>query len=145
MGSPALQALCWHCGGVEGNHNTVLWQGKKGMGPQMMFYLTTEDCHKAIFKDKAHWTTTWVGCKELRGVKGKCVDVWICFVFGVRAPLRDSLVAQSVKNLPAMQETRVWFLDVKDPLEKEMATHPSILAWRILWTEEPVRLQSMGS
>ena len=55
-----------------------------------------------------------------------------------------SLVAQSVKNLLAMQETRVQFLGQKDPLEKEMATHPSILVWRIRWTEEPGRLQSMG-
>ena len=49
-----------------------------------------------------------------------------------------------VKNLPAMQETRVRSLGWKDPLEKEMATHSSILAWRIPWTEEPDRLQSMG-
>ena len=58
---------------------------------------------------------------------------------------RASLIAQSVKNLPAMQETRVRFLGREDPLEKEMATHSSILAWRIPWTEEPGRLQSMGS
>ena len=57
---------------------------------------------------------------------------------------RASLVAQLVKNLPEMQETQVWFLDWEDPLEKEMATHSSILAWRIPWTEEPVRLLSMG-
>ena len=50
-----------------------------------------------------------------------------------------------VKNLPAVQETRLRFLDGEDPLEKEMATHFSILAWRIAWTEEPGRLQSMGS
>ena len=56
-----------------------------------------------------------------------------------------SLVAQLVKNLPAMQEIRVRFLGQEDPLEKEMATHSSILAWRIPWTEEPGRLQSMGS
>ena len=56
-----------------------------------------------------------------------------------------SLVAQSVKNLPAMQETQVQSLGWKDPLEKEMATHSSILFWRIPWTEEPYGLQSMGS
>ena len=50
-----------------------------------------------------------------------------------------------IKNLPAMQETRVGSLGWEDPLEKEMATHSSILAWRIPWTEEPGRLQSMGS
>ena len=56
-----------------------------------------------------------------------------------------SRVAQSVKNLPAMQETQVRFLGQEDPLEKEMTTHSSILAWRIPWTEEPAGLQSMGS
>ena len=52
---------------------------------------------------------------------------------------------QTVKNLPAMQKTRVQSLGRKDPLEKEMATHSSILAWKIQWTEEPGGLQSMGS
>ena len=56
-----------------------------------------------------------------------------------------SVIAQSVKNLPAMQETRVLFLGWEDPLEKETITHSSILAWRIPWTEEPCGLQSMGS
>ena len=54
-------------------------------------------------------------------------------------------MAQMVKNLPAMQETWVQSLGQEDPLEKGMATHSSILAWRISWTEEPGRLQSMGS
>ena len=56
-----------------------------------------------------------------------------------------SLVAQSVKNLPAVQETQVRSLCWEDPLEKEMATHSSILAWKISWTEEPGGLQSIGS
>ena len=50
----------------------------------------------------------------------------------------------SVKNLPAMQETQLRSLDWEDPPEKEMATHSSVLAWRILWTEESGGLQSMG-
>ena len=50
-----------------------------------------------------------------------------------------SLIAQSVKNLPAMQETRVQFLSQEDPLEKEMATHSSVLAWETPRTEEPGR------
>ena len=54
-------------------------------------------------------------------------------------------VAQMVKNLPTMQDTRVWSLGQEDPLEKGMATHSSILAWRIPWTEEPSGLQSMES
>ena len=52
----------------------------------------------------------------------------------------NTVIAQSVKNLPAMQETRGQFLGREDPLEEEMATHSSILAWRIPWTEEPARL-----
>ena len=56
-----------------------------------------------------------------------------------------SLVAQMVKNLPAMQETQVKSLGQKDPLEKGVATHSSIVAWRIPWTEEPGGLRSMGS
>ena len=55
------------------------------------------------------------------------------------------MVVQMVKNLPPMLETWVQSLDLEDFQEKGMATHSSILAWRILWTEEPGRLQSMGS
>ena len=54
-------------------------------------------------------------------------------------------MAQIVKNLPAMQKTRVQSLDGEDPLEKRIATHSSILAWRISWAEEPGGLQSMVS
>ena len=54
------------------------------------------------------------------------------------------LVAQTVKHLPATWETRVQSLGREDPLEKEMANHSSTLAWKIPWTEEPDRLQSMG-
>ena len=56
-----------------------------------------------------------------------------------------SLGAQSVKNLPAVQETGVHSLGQEDALEKEMATHSRILAWKISWTQEPGGLQSMGS
>ena len=56
-----------------------------------------------------------------------------------------SLVIHLVKNLPAMQETQVQPLSGEDPLEKEMATHSSILAWKVPWTEEPGKLPSMGS
>ena len=60
-------------------------------------------------------------------------------------PYTNILVAQMVKNLLAMQDTQVQSLDWGDPLEKGMATHSSILAWRIPWTEEPGGLQSMES
>ena len=58
---------------------------------------------------------------------------------------RASLIAQLIKNPPAMQETPVQSLGQEDPLEKEMATHSSTLAWKIPWREKPGRLQSMGS
>ena len=63
--------------------------------------------------------------------------------FGKTSP-RTSLVALMVKNLPAMQQTQVQSLGQEDPLEKGMATHSCILAWRIPLTEEPAGLQSMG-
>ena len=64
------------------------------------------------------------------------ITIWLC---------RSSLVAQTVKCLLIMQETRVWYLGREVPLAKEMATYSSILAWKIPWTEEHGRLQSMGS
>ena len=71
-------------------------------------------------------------------MKVKC-DIWE----DIQA-IRASLVAQTVTNLPAMQSTWVRSLGKEDPLEKEMATYSSILAWRIPWTEELGGLQSMG-
>ena len=60
-------------------------------------------------------------------------------------PPEASLVVQLVKTLPVVQEIRVWYLDWEDPPVEEMTTHSSILAWEIPWTEEPGRLQSIGS
>ena len=57
----------------------------------------------------------------------------------------SSLIAQLVKNLPAMQETPIWFLSQEDSLEESMATHSSTFVWRIPWTEEPGGLHSIGS
>ena len=67
------------------------------------------------------------------------------FLYVPHLLLGASLVAQTVKHLPAMQETQVQSLGREDPLEKEMATHSSTLAWKIPWIEKPCRLQSMGS
>ena len=67
------------------------------------------------------------------------LSMWLYLYFPI------SLVTQKVKRLSAMWETRVQSLGRKDPLEKEMATHSSIFAWKIPWMEEPGRLQSMGS
>ena len=70
--------------------------------------------------------------------------LWTYLVYHFCSYVRTSLVAQTVKNLPEMQDTWVRSLGWEDPLEKEMATHSSILAWWIPWTEEPKELQSMG-
>ena len=66
-------------------------------------------------------------------------------IVAIYTQLRASLVAQTVKNPPATQESPVQSQGQEDPLENKMATHSSILAWRIPQTEEPDRLQSMGS
>ena len=65
--------------------------------------------------------------------------------FSFHPTTQVTFIAQMVKNLPVMQETQVRSLGQEDPLEKEMATHSRILSWRIPWTEEPDRLQSMVS
>ena len=73
----------------------------------------------------------------------KCrLDPW---VWAALCVMLASLVAQMVKNMPAVQEIRVQSLGQEDPLEMEMATHSSILAWKAPWTEEPGGLQSVGS
>ena len=71
--------------------------------------------------------------------------MFLIYEYEIVHDLRASLMAQMLKNLPAMQETQVWSLGQKDPLQKGMATHSGILAWRIPWTEEPRGLQSTGS
>ena len=91
------------------------------------------------------WMGGWIYGQMDRWISG-WMDAWMNDgnLAGWRVR-RASLVAQSVKTLPAMQETWVQSLGWEDPLEKEMATHSSILAWKISWTKEPGGLQSMGS
>ena len=74
------------------------------------------------------------------------ISIYLLLYIGKRKILRqrEALVAQMIKNLPAMQEMRVQSLGREDPLEKEMATHSSILAWEIPWRMEPCGLQSLG-
>ena len=72
-------------------------------------------------------------------------EAWVHFLANAaNSSSWASLVAQMVKNLPAMQETEVQSPSQKDPLDKGIATHSGILAWRIPWIEEPGRLQSTG-
>ena len=79
----------------------------------------------------------WLSTLAFKWIKINQLFIW--------HPLCSFLVAQTVKNLPAMQETWIWSLGWENPLKKGVVTHSSILAWRIPWTEEPGRLQFMGS
>ena len=81
-------------------------------------------------------------CCDSGGHKGSDTTEWLNWTDTISWA---SMEAQTVKNLPTEQETGVWSLSWKDHMEKEMATHSSILAWRNPWTEEPGGLQSMGS
>ena len=93
------------------------------------------------------WEPGW------KGSLGKNGYIYICMAESLHCSPETivnwlywaSLVAQMVKNLPTMQEILVWSLDQEDPLEKRMAIHSRILAWRIPWTEESGGIQSMGS
>ena len=84
------------------------------------------------------------GHKESDMTEWLAISIIIHMLFILLYLFRTSLVAQMIKNLPAMRETQVWSLGWEDPLEDGMATHSSILAWRIPWTEETGGLQSTG-
>ena len=86
------------------------------------------------------WNSGSLWLKKFYYPRSSSAKIW-----GKYMVSRASLVAQMVKNQPAMQKTQVQFLGREDPLEKRMVTHSSILAWKTPWTEEPGRLQSMGS
>ena len=89
------------------------------------------------------WTITY----KINKIQGYIVKYRECSQYFKIITMKGvcaSLVAQTVKNLPAVQDTWVWSLGWEDSLEKGMAIHASILAWRIPWTEEPCRLQSIG-
>ena len=79
----------------------------------------------------------------LRYLINKCFLIYFNFLMLI-SNCKYSIIAQSVKNLPAVQETWIRFLGWEDSLEKEVATHSSILDWRIPWTEEPGGVQSLA-
>ena len=85
------------------------------------------------------WGTIYLLIYDIYHINFIYIPIFVCKLLFV------SLVAQTVKRLSTMRETRVRSLGQEDPLEKEMAAHSTILAWRIPWTEEPGGLQSMGS
>ena len=103
--------------------------------------------HMLSCDQKCIWKITWISVQVLQNSWNlKCVyfDRKVTSISYLVVIFLASLVAQRIKRLPAMQETRVRSLGWEDPLEKEMATHSSILAWSIPWTEETGRLQSTG-
>jgi len=100
------------------------------------------------------WVSIWISQVRYPWRRFGCIVAICCLFFFFSWPsylvldelqFGASLVAQTVKNPPAMQETWAGSLDQEDPLEKGMATHPSTLVWRIPWTEEPGGLQTLGS
>ena len=105
--------------------------------------------HKLRFVESKFLVLNWNIVDLQYCVSFKCTAKWIsftymhCFMY-TYTQYMASLVAQSGKNLLAVQETRVQSLGWEDPLEKEMASHSSILAWKIPWIMEPGRLLSMG-
>ena len=116
------------------------WAPGVGVGQGGLACCSSWGCKESDTAEQLNWTEwRWMGFHVL--ISHSCI-----FFGEITKPLHMGFPGgQMVKNLPAMQETWVWSLGWEDPLEKGMATHSSILAWRISWTEEPGGLQSMGS
>ena len=98
-----------------------------------------------LLPGKSHGWRRLVGCSPWCGAELDMTERLHSLSLPIYCPLMRSRVAQRLKRLPAMWETWVQSLGWEDPLGKEMATHSSILAWRIPWMEEPSGLQSTGS
>ena len=103
------------------------------LNPQQNFYLCESPLYRHSWLSHFYWE-----------VFASCLS-FLCFLFFLAVLWEFNSSYFRLKRLPPMRETRVWSLGREDPLEKEMAIHSSILAWRIPWTEKPSRLQSTGS
>ena len=102
--------------------------------------------HSSVLAWEIPWKRSLVGCSPWDRKESDMTERLTLSLFSHDSwKVRASLVAQTVKRLSAMQETQVRYLGWEDPMEKEMAAHSSILAWKIPWTEEPGRLPFMGS
>ena len=128
----------------DGSHWTIYLKMVKTVNLIYVYFTTLKNNFKT---EKIHWTCQKFELASLKKLLkrqardwGKMFTKYVCAIHTMGFP-----VAQMVKNLPAIQETWVRSLGWEDPLQKRMATHSSILAWKIPWTEEPRRLQSMGS
>ena len=130
---------------ISNHTNAVLIQGRKEA--VLFSFQLPSPTNLALLEFQACWRSNIMhGEKRSLGSSSFGFEPKICSLHYVGLLVNwASLVAQMVKNLPAMQDTWVWSLGGKDPLEKGMATHSSILSWRIPRTEEPGGLQSLGS
>ena len=134
-GGPGVRTLCFHCQGFSpwwGNQDTKSHTAKPEKKRKRVKYLIKVFFKKNVLQDFPGGTVD-KNQSASAGNKGLILGTWASFL------------AQTVKNMSAMQKTQVPSLGQKDALEKGMATHSSMLAWRIPWTEQPGGLQSMGS
>ena len=109
---------------------------------EQLHFLSFLSQNSETFLVNSHWAVGNCCCQTARRRQPYFLNSFLNNHFD---SLGASLVAQKVRHLPAVRETRVQSLGWQDPLEKEMATHSSTLAWKIPWTEESGGLQSMGS
>ena len=123
----ALTELSWHL--------DLVFLGCRPIRNNFLLFISHPVC--SILLQWHKWTNLSTTHQNLSQFSNKCHVA----IHSIGA----SLIAPLVKNLPAMQETLVWYLGWEDPLEKGMATHSSILAWRIPWRKESGGLQSMKS
>ena len=144
-----LQSACWKFSGISLNgglsgvflmNRPRWWVFRKEdtietKGPSQHMVLVVRAIHTTCHSGCCYWSPVWGVFVRFLQHKSTLPHTFSWF----------SLVAQTVKNPPAMQETLVLSLDQEDSLEKGMVTHSSILAWRIAWTDEAGVLQSMGS
>ena len=110
-----------------------------------MWYVYTMGYYSAIKRNgTVPFASTWMDLEIVILSEGSQMEKEKYYMASLICGIETSLVAQMVKHLSTVGETRVWSMGWEDPLEKAMATHSSILAWRIPWTEEPGGLQFMG-
>ena len=139
VGGGARSTMCGHClqrrspiPGLTGKWRVRAWDGTFTLSSaRLCYYFFWSICSFSSHSGNCRGKETWLLVFNIIGL-----NCSVC---------RASLVARTVKNPPAMQEAWVRSLGQEDPLEKEMATHSSIFAWRMPWTEEPGGLQSKES
>ena len=137
-----LASVSWHFLFLPVTYISLIFFGSSAKAP-------TSLCHHTQLFQPTHLLTLlyWMNSTHIWGLNYISPVSFLNDFNKLQSPCWRawaSLVAQMIKNLPSVQETWVWSLGLEDPLDKGMATHSSILAWRILWREVPGGLQSTG-